>query len=662
MFLREAMNRSVPSFYYRSILRVDIIDSVFHRNLMALLMGFCVLLTSHCTGEEGQAATGDSVVEARLRELDTEMKSLGEQEQQAQADWLAKRRMATDAERRWQSMLGELEQIALQQRDLEQTLKAKQKERDETSAKVKEAMAATAAARKAFEEAKKRLEEAEKNEQKLSAMVEAAAKPIDELSTQLAALAEKVEPLKSSAAKAKDEAAPVQRDVLAAEQRWQEIVSTRRKQQQAIESFMRQSGQWVSFSDEISPIFHQRCVACHNARNSQGRYNMATYNAIHAVGESGHAIVPGDPDASRLVQMIEDGSMPYDADPLSDEQIALVRRWVELGARVDSSADPDSPLVRLLPRVAQPLPPTTYRAALPISALAVHSDGKGLASSGYHELLIWSAESGELIRRITNVAQRVYGLAMHPDGRRLAVACGTPGQIGEVKLFDLNSGELLKAPIVSEEVFFDVAFAPDGKQLAAAAADGTIALIPIDQSTEAIRYIEDHSDWVHSIAWSADSQRLVSASRDKTAKVFDAGSGKLVITFNGHGQSVTTACFTADSSHVVSGGNDGRLRVWSVSEAKEVRSIKLGTTEFVDLQLLGKDRLVSAGADGRVRIHQWQDGKKLSELRAPGRWISGLAMDKNEQTLFCGDQAGKIHRISIDKDLVLEKSWLATPK
>lgn len=107
--------------------------------------------------------------------------------------------------------------------------------------------------------------------------------------------------------------------------------------------------------------------------------------------------------------------MPYDADPLSDDQIALIRQWIDLGARLDWVADADVPLIRLIPRVAQPSPPQQYHAPIPVTALAVDPSSKLLASSGYHEVLLWSLPSAELVGRLSNVAERVHGLAFHPD-------------------------------------------------------------------------------------------------------------------------------------------------------------------------------------------------------------------------------------------------------
>ncbi|GIS61472.1 MAG: hypothetical protein CM1200mP2_36970 [Planctomycetaceae bacterium] len=52
--------------------------------------------------------------------------------------------------------------------------------------------------------------------------------------------------------------------------------------------------------------------------------------------------------------------------------------------------------------------------------------GKRVASSGYHEILVWEVSTGRLVRRITNVGQRVFDIDFHPSGQSLIVALGGP--------------------------------------------------------------------------------------------------------------------------------------------------------------------------------------------------------------------------------------------
>ena len=125
----------------------------------------------------------------------------------------------------------------------------------------------------------------------------------------------------------------------------------------AVEASLKSAGQWVSFADEVAPVFQQRCVACHNSRMSKGRLNLETYAALKQGGESGPAFVAGDVAKSEVHSQIADGSMPKDAPPLKPEQAATVDKWIALGAVLDAGVDPAAPLFKIIPKRAQPAAP-----------------------------------------------------------------------------------------------------------------------------------------------------------------------------------------------------------------------------------------------------------------------------------------------------------------
>ena len=64
---------------------------------------------------------------------------------------------------------------------------------------------------------------------------------------------------------------------------------------------------------------------------------------------------------------------------------------------------------------------------------------------------------------------------------------------------------------------------------------------------------DGHSDWVFKVSWSPDERWLLTASADKTARMWDAMTGKLRHTFEGHIDHVHDACFSPDGERVVTG-------------------------------------------------------------------------------------------------------------
>jgi WD40 repeat protein len=73
-----------------------------------------------------------------------------------------------------------------------------------------------------------------------------------------------------------------------------------------------------------------------------------------------------------------------------------------------------------------------------------------------------------------------------------------------------------------------------------------------------------HQNWVVSAAFSPDGTRVVTASLDNTARVWDAATGKPVTSPLAHQDSVVSAAFSPDGTRVVTASGDGTARIWDL--------------------------------------------------------------------------------------------------
>mgnify|MGYP006300015051 FL=1 len=82
-------------------------------------------------------------------------------------------------------------------------------------------------------------------------------------------------------------------------------------------------------------ILLDHCIRCHG-EDAKGGLKILTYEDVMAGGESGDTIVPGDPDASRLVTSVEMTREPYMPPrifpALTEDRIQAIRQWIEEGA------------------------------------------------------------------------------------------------------------------------------------------------------------------------------------------------------------------------------------------------------------------------------------------------------------------------------------------
>jgi WD40 repeat protein len=116
-----------------------------------------------------------------------------------------------------------------------------------------------------------------------------------------------------------------------------------------------------------------------------------------------------------------------------------------------------------------------------------------------------------------------------------------------------------------------VTFSPDGKQAISGSNDKTIKLWDI-VSGRVIRTFSGHSDRVNSVTFSPDGRQAVSGSDDKTIKLWDVASGSVIRTFSGHTSYVRSVAFSPDGRQVISGSDDKTIKLWDVASGGVIRT------------------------------------------------------------------------------------------
>jgi WD40 repeat protein len=119
---------------------------------------------------------------------------------------------------------------------------------------------------------------------------------------------------------------------------------------------------------------------------------------------------------------------------------------------------------------------------------------------------------------------------------------------------------------------------------------------------------------VWSAEFSRDGSRIVTASDDKTARIWDAATAEEIATLRGHQSFVISAAFNADGSRIVTASGDNTVRIWDVATAKEIAVLR-GHEGFVFSAVFNFDssRVVSASADKTARI--WDTHLQMMSLQ-----------------------------------------------
>ena len=144
------------------------------------------------------------------------------------------------------------------------------------------------------------------------------------------------------------------------------------------------------------------------------------------------------------------------------------------------------------------------------------------------------------------------------------------------------------------------------------------------------------SNWVMSVDWSRDGQRVLTASFDGTARVWDAVRGAEKLMLVGHGSLVMSAVFSPDDKTIATAGADNTVRLWSLEPKPEHRLLRADTTSWTAYPSFtpdGRWTLVENGigvdqlwdlAEGKL-IRSWRGRSGM--IRPDGREIATALED-----------------------------------
>ncbi len=92
----------------------------------------------------------------------------------------------------------------------------------------------------------------------------------------------------------------------------------------------------VSFTKQIAPLVVGKCRNCH-VTGQRGMFSMASYDSLMRGANNVTVLSPGKGKESRIVEILESGDMPRGGGRLSNEEIGLITKWIDEGAKFDGT-------------------------------------------------------------------------------------------------------------------------------------------------------------------------------------------------------------------------------------------------------------------------------------------------------------------------------------
>lgn len=417
-------------------------------------------------------------------------------------------------------------------------------------------------------------------------------------------------------------------------------------------------------------------------RARQDAEGQATLSRVRELANASVAALDTDPELAVLLAVAavdvtrsRDGTVRPEAEEALHRAVTGSRAVLTvpgIGGRVDWSptgrlfvteGPEESGLIDLRdPRTGRSV--RTFRAdSVDINMARFSEDGSLLASAGDDGTMrVWDVSTGERVLGLPGTGE-VWAPAFGP-GRTTVAGVWLDGE-PVVRVWDLTSGDLvLERPMTG--VKWAMTLTPDGAQIVAPLDDPAVPVLTDARTGKAVVRFEGHRQEVLDIDVSPDGRWVATSSSDRTARIWERRTGRLVHTI-AHATHVAASAWAPDSRRLATAARDGLVRLWDVTAdaARPLFSLSgsgtqrglydvtfspdgdfvmtgdeaVTTTSVFDVTLGGDGEwgtfpgngesqwgaaaftpdgaVVSAGHDGKLRVWDVDGGEQTAELPAP---------------------------------------------
>jgi WD40 repeat protein len=255
--------------------------------------------------------------------------------------------------------------------------------------------------------------------------------------------------------------------------------------------------------------------------------------------------------------------------------------------------------------------PVTLAHSNEIESYRFSPDGKTLATGSLDRVIkIWDVPSGKEIRTINGHSSGVLCLDWSSDGKRLV----SGDRDGFVKVWDVFAKPILLQPAEKVLSYETTAFSQSGGLFAVGTSIASRVKVWNLSTGEEISDLGPQEGEILTAAVSKDAERVAICDRTQQVRIYEARSGRVLITFARDDSSVFSLDFSQDDRELVSGDTAGDVLVWDVSTGRQLASLNSGNGYFRVAFSPDATRIASADQDGAVRLWDVASRRIISTL------------------------------------------------
>lgn len=417
----------------------------------------------------------------------------------------------------------------------------------------------------------------------------------------------------------------------------------------------------VTYQDQVSAIFKNRCNSCHNADKQKGGLNLETYSSTIQGGGSGKVIEAGDPDSSTLYQLVthsEQPNMPPNAPKLPDAELGTIKAWIEGGAleasgsvaavmtkpKFEFKLDPNSAGKPVGPP-AMPENLTTEPVLVtpkPNAVVAMASSPWAplVAIGGHKQVLLYQTTNNHLVGVIPFPEGTIHVLKFSRNGGLLLAGGGRGGQSGIAVAWDVKTGKRVFEIGKEYDSVLAADISPD-HGLVALGGPSKVLRVYNTADGQLVYESKKHTEWVTAVEFSPDGVLLASGDRNNGLLVWEAVTGREFYDLRAHTLAITDISWRLDSNVVASASEDGTVRLWEMEGGTAIKNIAAHPGGVASVRF-GKDgRIVTTGRDRIARV--WDPaGSKQRDLEAFNDLALEAVFTHDASAVIGGDWSGEV--------------------
>lgn len=416
----------------------------------------------------------------------------------------------------------------------------------------------------------------------------------------------------------------------------------------------------VTFDDHVKPILREHCTTCHSESDKESDLALDSYAATLTGGSSGEILDAGNSSGSRLIALVthaEGPFMPPDQDPIPAEQIKILTTWIDQGMpensgskirRANNAASamltsaslgkPEGPPP--MPRVVLKQPVTLTPRSAAVAAMAASPWAPLIAVGGQQQVVLYHAETAELLGVIPFPEGEPQSLTFTRDGKQLLIGGGRHSQFGCAVLVDIETGNRITQVGDELDTVLAADISPDKTRIAIAGPQKVVRVF--DSLTgEIVQELKKHTDWIFCLRFSPDGVLLASGDRSNGLVVWEADTGLIYCELKGHTDAIRAVDFRPDSNVLASASLDGTLRTWDMPAAKQIKSWNSHGGGATAVSFAQDGQLASAGRDRRVKL--WNGAGELQkEFKGLSEAVLEVAITGDGKQIAGGDWNGQV--------------------